>query len=323
MAVIQLDQIDIGAVATGTVWIKETPSIRESKTQKQFMVGKFFYRSNHYEFKIWESYIFEPIRLGGPGLYDVSLVRDEFNGSTYFTVRNCAQCKDPEVDESRFYSAVPREQLQGLIQKGFREAEALGLSPEIKALAGRLLEAPELNKQFFKEGAAVYFHDNRIGGLANHTFKMLRIGNLLLEFHPLLRQHVDLFVLGILLHDVGKVFEYECLSPSTYWYVNHRVRGIEFLTNYRDEIIEIKDETFYRQLQAIIAGHHGEHADRPTTIATLVIHYIDYIESQVTGLMEQVESEAKNNPSHKLRHRDFGWLYTFEDLEEEKSEEDL
>ena len=106
------------------------------------------------------------------------------------------------------------------------------------------------------------------------------------------------------MHDIGKVFEYRDLATSEYWYANHRVRGIEFLSHLKDKVISCYDEEFYRQVQSVIAGHHGAYGDRPTTVAATIVHYIDVLESQTTELISQQQAA----PSDRLRHPDFGFL---------------
>ncbi|HZK29379.1 MAG TPA: hypothetical protein VFD19_04085, partial [Clostridia bacterium] len=99
-------------------------------------------------------------------------------------------------------------------------------------------------------------------------------------------------------------FEYRDLDVGEFWFSNHRVRGIEFLAEIRDDILSSYDEHFYRQVQSVIAGHHGQYGDRPTTVAAAIVHYIDVLESQTTELVQ----EQVNGPGNKIRHPDFGFL---------------
>jgi len=149
--------------------------------------------------------------------------------------------------------------------------------------------------------------------LANHTIKMLNILKAILENNPPLRASTDLLIFSIFMHDVGKVFEYRDLDLGDFWYANHRVRGIEFLAAHKDTIIKCYDESFYRQAQSVIAGHHGLYGDRPTTVAATIVHYIDMLESQTTELIR----EQINVPGNRIRHPDFGFLYDIPLTEEE------
>ena len=154
------------------------------------------------------------------------------------------------------------------------------------------------------EGAAIRHHDNKVGGLVWHTTKMLRILAAVLRNNPELVASADLLALSVFVHDIGKVFEYDQLEMGEHWYAGHRIRGIEFLTKYSDLIIETYDESFYRQVQSAIAGHHGDYGDRPTTVNAAIVHYIDTLESQVTGLIQEMQRSLDG----RVLMRDWGYL---------------
>lgn len=313
MAIIDLKKaLEKDLVSFGQVLINTPPQVRQGK-KNPFMSGEFICPTGKAEFKIWEERIYAPVLNHGPGIYDAEVVGSEFNEQCYLTVRRIQETEDKSIQRSDFLPRVPDEKVHSSWNDAFQKLAKLGVSANCFKLLETILKAPELGNRFFLEGAAVYHHDNKIGGLVHHTSKMLRILAAVLENNPELQASSDLLCMGIALHDVGKVFEYQDLAPSTYWYANHRVRGIEYLSQFRDEIINAYDESFYRQLQAIISGHHGDYGDRPTTVATAIVHYIDTLESQVTGLIEA----EKDSPGQRLRFQEWGWLQPIELFEDD------
>lgn len=79
--------------------------------------------------------------------------------------------------------------------------------PYLRALLDRMFEDEEFVSQFRKAPAAVKHHCNWIGGLLEHTLKVTNICSALLMDFPELDR--DLLICGAILHDVGKVHEYE------------------------------------------------------------------------------------------------------------------
>ena len=67
------------------------------------------------------------------------------------------------------------------------------------------LSRSRIRKSLTIEGAAVHYHDNKIGGLVNHTTKMLNILASLFDNHPELQECADLMAFSIVVHDIGKV----------------------------------------------------------------------------------------------------------------------
>lgn len=293
---------ELGQVSAGSVLIASPPQIRQGK-HNEFMVGNFTTPEGTAEFKIWEERTFAVVRDKGPGIYDVEVEGSEYNG-IYLTVRRIQPTSNPDWIKSDFLPTIPREQLTQLWQKVRPRLQAQGVTDQAWQLLEAMLADPQLEGRYVIEGAAIYYHDNRVGGLLNHTGKMLNILAAVLENLPALQASADLLFLGIALHDLGKVFEYRDLGLGEYWYANHRIRGIEFIAGYKDEIITTYDEAFYRQLQTIIMGHHGDYGDRPTTVAAGIVHYIDTLESQTTSMLE---SQAESQDG-RLRFGDWGWL---------------
>lgn len=290
-------------VSCGSVLIQSPPQVRSGK-KNDFMVGQVMTPEGSAEFKIWEERIFDTVRQHGPGIYDVETCGSDFNG-IYLTVRKIMPTTDLTLRIDQFLPRIPQDQLTELWRKTTEGLKEQGVSDTCWQLIDAILKDPALGGRFFLEGAAMTHHDNKIGGLVHHTTKMLSYLCALLENTPALKKSADLLCMGIVLHDIGKVFEYKDLGLGEYWYANHRVRGLEFITTHREAILSAYSEEFYRQLQSIIIGHHGDYGDRPTTVAAAIVHYIDTLDSQVTGLVEA----EQNTPQEKIRYGEWGWLY--------------
>ncbi|WEG36806.1 HD domain-containing protein [Amygdalobacter nucleatus] len=297
--------LELGRVSAGLVYVNSMPQVRQGK-RNDFMVGKFVNGSDSVEFKIWEERTFKTVLNHGVGIYEVEVEGSEFNGS-YLTVRKINVSSDKTVKSSDFLAALPKELIDNLQARAYKAAQAAGVSDKAIKLLDELLNAPELDGRFFVEGAAVSHHDNQVRGLAHHSFKMLEILATILTQHPNLQAQADLLALGVTLHDVGKVWEYDELSMSEYWYSNHRARGLEYLAMKKDLIMANYDEKFYRQMQAIIIGHHGDYGDRPETVACAIVHFIDTLESQVTGMLEDLNRSVDN----RIFIKDWGYLAGF------------
>lgn len=304
MARIDLDDaLTKGKRSSGAVYINQTPQIRSGK-RNDFMVGRFLNKDQDVEFKIWEEYIFSPVVENGPGVYEAEVEGSEYNGQTYLTVLKIEKQLDPSITKRDFLDSISQEYILTMWKQIQEELVTLGASADCWALVDQIVNAEEIKGRFMYEAAAISHHDSIIGGLAHHTLKMLRILVAVIKNNDFLLEHIDLLVMGIFLHDIGKIFEYNELEVAPFWYANHRVQGIEYVAKFKDHIIAAYNESFYRQLQSIIIGHHGEYGDRPTTVAAGIIHYIDTLESQSTEL---IDLEKKSNDS-KIYVRDWGYL---------------
>lgn len=149
-------------------------------------------------------------------------------------------------------------------------------------------------------------HDAQVGGLMNHSYKMFKIALTLLSNDDRLAPFKDELLLGTLIHDFGKVIELNINKYTKNSFVTHRTLGIEILALRRGDIVPYIGEDAYYRLLAIVQGHHGEQwGDKPTTMITQVVHYIDLLESQTTGFLDIIDNEAyqvQENGNKVIKH---------------------
>ena len=182
------------------------------------------------------------------------------------------------------------------VYKGVNEIKAYTVTAtsDDAALYVRTLDLDSLARDFMgflkthiSGYAATSHHDNVSGGLINHTLKMLNIAETVLKNLPELEFMKDNIYMGIVVHDIGKIDCYTSTgSVDTLNYVDHKALGIEKMAQLKLQLLKHISEDDYYQLLAIILGHHGEFGEPCHTVATQIIHYIDMLDSQTTGLVQ-------------------------------------
>ncbi len=149
--------------------------------------------------------------------------------------------------------------------------------------------------QFSTVPAAKKVHHAYMGGLLEHVLEMLSIAEAVTNIYPQLNP--DLFFTSILLHDIGKLRQFE----------------MEFDIDYTDEgrlvgHIPITDEMVMKaiatmpnfppqlalELRHIILSHHGRYEwgspRRPKTPEAVALHYIDNLSAQVNRFEKLIGS---------------------------------
>lgn len=156
-----------------------------------------------------------------------------------------------------------------------------------------------IRKEFRSEYAAVKIHDAYRGGLLAHTLKMLKVLRFIWNTYPNIRENMnkDLVFIGLAVHDMGKIMEYNNGTRTEIAFATHNFLGQEILFEFKKDIVEgfkspVKgsEETlsvepfgndFYYRLQAIIQQHHGEFGEPCHTIESYLVHLVDMFESRV------------------------------------------
>lgn len=187
---------------------------------------------------------------------------------------------DIAANEKEFYSLLKEE-----------------LSPNGFELFKRIYN--RIRKEFRSEYAAVKIHDAYRGGLLAHTLKMLKILRFIWNTYPNIRENMnkDLVFIGLAVHDMGKILEYNNGTRTEIAFATHNFLGQEILFEFKKDIVEgfeapVKgsDEPivvepfgsdFYYRLQAIIQQHHGEFGEPCHTVEAYLVHLVDMFESRV------------------------------------------
>lgn len=148
----------------------------------------------------------------------------------------------------------------------------------------------DLGEKFFLSSAAISMHHAYQAGLLEHTTRMARAARALLPLYP--EVNADLAMTGILLHDVGKVLEYETTLTTrktrTGILHGHVVLGYRLV---RKAAIQANLEPeLCERLEHIILSHQGElewgAAVMAATPEAVFVSMIDNLDARM-GMVQQ------------------------------------
>lgn len=162
----------------------------------------------------------------------------------------------------------------------------------LKRLFERLHGMKGIMEKFFFFPASINVHHVFIGGLLQHSVSMAKMGR---EIVNVLGGSKDLVVAGCLLHDIGKVEEFEIRGGFKYSdrgrLLGHIALGIEIISELSYSVLGISD-LILTALKHIILSHHGREEwgspRKPMFIEALIVHYLDNLDSKVTGVKEHM-----------------------------------
>lgn len=195
------------------------------------------------------------------------------------------------VDPREIYPSSPlsEHELMGDFQAFTEEIKG----DELRAVIGQMRKDEKVFNAFFRAPAARAMHHACIGGLAQHSLDVCRKALALGEVSPGLDR--DLLTAGALLHDIGKIREYEVAGDFRYSldgkFIGHIVRGAAIVEGWMKEIPGFP-ERLGLELLHIILSHHGQlelgSPKLPATAEAMVIHYCDDLDAK----LEMIHSTA-------------------------------
>lgn len=193
-------------------------------------------------------------------------------------------------------------------------------SGDIKAMAAELLQLAksitddhlrelvlaffndrEVLKLFKKAPAAKHMHHACLGGLLEHTLGVTRLAEAVAGLYPAVDR--SLLLAGALLHDIGKLIEFNYdVFPFDYSdrgrLVGHMVLGIEMIQEKTAGPRNFPEETATR-LKHLILSHHGRHEfgspTLPMMLEAFILNFIDDLDAKtdyITGLGKKLDGKG-------------------------------
>lgn len=156
----------------------------------------------------------------------------------------------------------------------------------------------DLLRQFLTAPAAKMMHHAYLGGLAEHTLSMTRLAVSLCNHYPALDR--DLMIAGCLLHDIGKIeeFDYSAL-PFTYTdsgrLVGHLVLGSEIIRRQAEKIPGFPPGRLDNLIHMILS-HHGRYEFGapclPMTREAILLHHLDDMDAKM-NLIDKLSAQVE------------------------------
>lgn len=179
-------------------------------------------------------------------------------------------------------------------------------NPHLRALAECfLMDAPFVDA-FCKVPAGIRNHHAYLGGLLEHVVTLLEGADRLAPLYPEINR--DLLMMGIFLHDVGKVRELSFDRVFGYTdegqLVGHIVIGVEMLDEKIARVPDLTGEPFPAELllrlRHMILSHHGTYEfgspRLPMTPEAIALHHLDNFDAKVHSFTRDIR-EDKNGTS--------------------------
>lgn len=166
--------------------------------------------------------------------------------------------------------------------------------PDIKRLLKSFFDDVEFLKQFARSSAAQTRHHNYLGGLLEHVLSLIDISKNIVKLHPKL--NLDLLIAGCILHDIGKIKEYEMglsIGYSTEGKLFGHISIGQQMVAEKIKSLEPFPEIIAQKIIHMILSHHrlkewGSPVE-PAFPEAIALHYIDQVDAKVKGVFQVLE----------------------------------
>ena len=189
-----------------------------------------------------------------------------------------------EIRAEDFMESSPRDPEE--MKSALKEMIASIRNPHLEKLLKGFFSDTGFLDAFFKAPAAKKMHQAYLGGLLEHSLNVAAVAHSLSEVYGFVDR--DLLITGALLHDIGKVDEYDYSTNIDYTLkgrlLGHIVMGAEMVGEKMEAIQDFPEELKLKMVHMIIS-HHGQYEwqspKRPKFLEAMLLHQADYLDSHI------------------------------------------
>jgi len=207
-------------------------------------------------------------------------------------LHNIEKAGGEDYDPEEFIPSSPRD-TEEMFTELLRLARTIDDENLYKVVAS-FLKDEDFVKKFKKAPYSKRYNHNYIGGLLEHTLIESQIADNLADIYPELNR--DLLLSSAILHDLGKVKEYETHTSieltNEAQLVGHTVLCERMVKDRIEEITDFPEEIALK-LSHIILSHHGDYEwgspRSPRLEEAVALHHIDLLVVRMSGFLQAKE----------------------------------
>ena len=235
----------------------------------------------------------------------------DYRGTLQVVIKIMEPFPSDRIDPSDFLPQTSRD-IEGMFKRLVKRMDSI-TTDYLKALIDAFFKDKEFVNKFKTAPAAKKMHHAYIGGLLEHTLSMTSLADKIAGHYSGIDR--DLLIAGAILHDIGKVDEFEYQFKIDYSdkgrLLNHIVIGLKMVDEKLSEIKHFPEDQVLL-LKHMIVSHHGTREfgspEPPKTIEAVLLNYIDEIDSKVNAIRDFIASEDPDETwtsYHRLLERHF------------------
>ncbi|SEN11785.1 3'-5' exoribonuclease [Mesobacillus persicus] len=276
---------------------------------KPFLTLIFQDQSGEIEAKLWDVSDSDESNYSPGSIFKVLGDIHNYRGRMQLKIRQIRVALETDsVKVSDFLETAPigKDEMSSKITQYIFEMT----NPNIQRITRHLLKKHQ--NEFFDFPAATKNHHEFVSGLAYHVVSMLDLAKNISSLYPSLDK--DLLYAGVILHDLGKVYELSGSVAASYTIEGNLLGHISIMVN---EIGKAANELGISGeevmiLQHLVLSHHGKAewgSPKPPMVKEAeILHYIDNLDAKMNMLdraLNRVEPGEYTERIFALDNRSF------------------
>jgi 3'-5' exoribonuclease len=279
-----------------TSFLVQSKEIRQKKSGELYLSLMLGDRTGDVDAKMWDNVAEVIDEFEKDDFVRVKGLTQVFHNRPQLTIHKLRRMDDSEIEFADYFPSSARDpeemwaELRGVVA-GIGNAH-------LKALLEALLNDGDVAQRYRRAPAAKTIHHAFLGGLIEHVLSLCALAKLAADHYP----HVDrdLLLTGVVLHDIGKIYELNYERGISYSTDGQLIGHIDIaMRMVADKLHGLPD--FPPRLRSLvehmILSHHGRlefgSAKVPQFPEALLLHYLDDMDSKMESMRAMIANDRQ------------------------------
>lgn len=283
------------------IFLVSAKEVRQKRTGEPYLSMVLSDRTGELDCKMWDNVGDIMETFDRDDFVKVKGLLQLYNNRPQFTVHKLRRVEDHEVDFRDFFPASRQD--TDAMWRELRDIVEAAANPHIRGLLSAFLDDPDIAARYQVAPAAKSIHHAFRGGLLEHVLSLIKLSRLVGAHYCALDPgavDLDLLMAGIVLHDIGKIYELSYDRGFGYssegQLLGHIAIAIRMIS---DKLRQFPD--FPAELRTLIEhmvlSHHGQlefgSPKVPMFPEALLLHYLDDMDSKMEHMRALIERDPQ------------------------------
>jgi 3'-5' exoribonuclease len=277
-----------------TFFLVQNKEIRQKKSGEPYLSLSLSDRTGELDAKMWDNVAEVMETFDRDDFVKVKGLIQIFHNRPQLTIHKMRRVGDHEVEFADYFPASERNpdemlaQLRGIVA-GMRNAH-------LRGLLEALLDDPEIARRFKIAPAAKQIHHAYLGGLIEHVLSLCGLAALTASHYRSVDP--DLLLTGVVLHDMGKIYELSYDRTFSYTTEGQLLGHISIaMRMVADKLARFPDfpPRLRTLIEHMILSHHGRlefgSPKAPQFPEAMLLHYLDDLDSKMECMRQMVDRD--------------------------------
>ena len=280
-----------------TSFLVQSKEIRQKKSGEFYLSLLLGDRTGELDAKMWDNVADVLEDFDRDDFVKVKGLVQIFHNRPQMTIHKVRRMDDSEIDYSDYFPSSKRNademwnELRGIVA-GIGNVTS-------ESAAGRAAgRSRDISARYRRAPAAKTIHHAYLGGLIEHVLSLCTLARLTSSHYPFV--DYDLLLTGVVLHDIGKIYELNYERGFSYSNDGQLLGHIHIaMRMVADKLRELPD--FPAKLRSLvehmILSHHGQlefgSPKQPQFPEALLLHYLDDMDSKMECMRALIENDRQ------------------------------